>query len=490
MASFIDYKQIREINAFDYLTRFEDFTVSRKSNKSWIDRNNPTGTAVIENHQSGDTFLVRKDARNSLEFRIMPTDGSQIPTGRSSSRVVDLLSFVAWLHHLDFATAAERIMANVPSLQHLPNKPDFTVYTPKQAMASQKQLTERIWRHISPLNDISYLTRRNISAEITTDPVFLGRIGSFKHKTHANLCFHCFDKDDRFVTTCQRYYSGDKAVKQFPYFKDAAGVNQSPSTHGTIWRSNVPDKPQFLLFSESPEDALSYYQLHHQFLFGKTLICSSLGTFRPEQANLMSALCQELSISKIILANDNDTAGTRFDLMALCAIKPAGSSNCPILSASCSLIENENHQQVNKLHFQFSFSQDHFSYAEKLYNHIEFSLINNEVRLAVSEGLYKSDDHQWHFDLFCKNDLVHVEDVLQMIEMADKSNYFKEHFFVDKPQDLTRRGEHTKSITKDWNEFLSHYQGDQLVNNKKIKFFDTEVVQAENKEKKKTLKVS
>jgi hypothetical protein len=55
---------------------------------------------------------------------------------------------------------------------------------------------------------------------------------------------------------------------------------------------------------------------------------------------------------------------------------------------------------------------------------------------------------------------------------------------VDIPQDLTRRGEHNKSIIKDWNEFLSHYQGDQLVSNKKIKFFDTEVVQAENKEKK------
>jgi len=488
MGAFIDYKQIREINAFDYLIQFEDFTISRKSNKSWVSLYNPTGTAVIENHQTGDTFLVRKDTRNSLEFRIMPTDGSMIPNGKSSARVVDLLSFVAWLHNSDFQAAAERIMQNVPAIQHSSNNHVFKAYTPKEAQASQKQLTERIFKHIAPLTDISYLTRRNISADIIAEPIFLGRIASFKHKTHENICFHSFDNQDRFVTTCQRYYSGDKAVKQFPYFKDANGVNQSPSTNGTIWRSNSPEKPEFLLFSESPEDALSYYQLHHTSLAGKTLLCSSLGTFRPDQAILLSALCEELAISKIILTNDNDTAGTRFDLLALCAIKPAGTNQSPILTASCSLIENEHHQHVNKLHFQFSFSQNQFSYAEKLFNYIEFSLINNKVRLAVSEGLFKSDDNKWHFELFCKNDLVHVEDVLQLIEMADKSNYFKQHFLVDKPQDLTKKGAEKKSIMKDWNEFLEHYQGDQIVDSKKSKFFEQEG-QSDMPEKKKYLKI-
>jgi hypothetical protein len=487
MASFIDYKQIREINAFDYLTRFEDFTVSRKSNKSWIDRNNPSGTAVIENHQTGETFLVRKDARNSLEYRIMPTDGSLIPTAKSQSRVVDLLSFIAWLHNTDFATAAQRIMANVPSLLDTQFKQVYSA-SKKVAPISQKQLSDRIFKNCTPLNDYSYLLRRHISTDIIKDPIFFGRIGSFKNKSHGNLCFHCYDANDKFVTTCQRYFLDDKAVKQFPYFKDSSGVNQSPSTNGTIWRSNTPEHPEFVLFSESPEDALSYYQLHYASLAGKTLICSSLGTFRQDHGNLISALCDELAISKVILANDNDTAGTRFDLMALCAIKPSGSNNCPILNASCSLIENEQHQHVNKLQFQFSFNQNNFKYAEKLYNHIEFSLINNEVRLAVSDGLFKSDDNTWKFDLFCKNDLVHIEDVLQMIEMADKSNYFKNHFLIDKSNDLIKKGDSQKSIIKDWNEFLQHFDGNKINSHKKNNFLEN-LSDGLSNEKKKHLKI-
>jgi hypothetical protein len=68
--------------------------------------------------------------------------------------------------------------------------------------------------------------------------------------------------------------------------------------------------------------------------------------------------------------------------------------------------------------------------------------------------------------------------------MADKSNYFKQHFLVDKPQDLTKKGAEKKSIMKDWNEFLEHYQGDQIVDTKKSKFFEQEG-QSDMPEKKK-----
>ena len=486
----IDFVSLRQINAFDYLTRFEDFTVSAKSNKSWLKSHEQSGTAVIENHQTGITYLVRKDRQNSLEYRITTTDGTMIPTGRSQSKVVDLISFVAYLHNCDIYKAAQRIAENLPSIQNTPQKQFSPPLSSKDAQEQKDALSLRIRNKIMPLTDISYLQKRNIDTSVIMDPLFKGRIANFKLQEHANLCFNCYDRNDRVVTTCQRYFSGEKAVKQFPYFKNANGENLSVSTLGTLWRSNAPANPSILLFSESPEDALSYYQLHIHKLKGKTLVCSSLGTFRDDHTSYISSLCAQHQISKIILANDNDTAGLRFDLMALSAIRPFGSMVNPIENASVSLIENEKHQHINKLHFQFTFLNEHFSFADRFYSLLESNFVKPETKIGYSDGLYKSDDNKWHFDFFCKNDMTTAEDVLWYMNEADKSGFFNDHFFVDKPKDLQKEGTTVKSMIKDWNEFLKYYMGDIITNNKKNQFFDKEGIENIVIEKKKTLKVN
>ena len=376
----------------------------------------------------------------------------------------------------------------MPHIQNASFTPSFS--KAKQIdLPDQETLTRRVKQFVGPLEDVSYLIKRNINPDVIADPIFKGRIASFQIKNHSNLSFNCYNGQDQFVTTCQRYFTGDKAVKQFPYFKDNNGINLSPSTIGTIWRSNLPEKPEMLLFSESPEDALSYYQLHKPWLEGKTLLVSSLGTFRFDQTKLISSLCQEHEISKVIIANDNDTAGTRFDLMALCAIQPAGSSISPILNASCSLIENQQHQHLNKLHFHFEFSNQQFVFAEKLFSHIDNALIKNDSRLAFSDGLFKTEDGKWNFDLFCKNDFTHTEDLRELIFLSDKSSFFSNHFLIDKPNDLTKPGENKRSIMKDWNEFLQYYAGDIISSNKKIDFFTKSIDnQIQLDEKKKSLK--
>ncbi len=485
--AFVNFSDIRQINAFDYLTRFEDFSVSPKSNKSWVNSNKPTGFAVIEHLNTGDKFLVSKDNNNSLEFRISTTDGSTIPTGRSASRKVDLLSFVAWLHNEDFKKAASRIADNIPHLNSIVNQPNFTYKTPAVSL-SQSELSNKVFSNTRPTNDYSYLTKRGLNNSIIAEPLFNGRISAYVNHQHNNLCFNCYDASDRFVTTCQRYFLNDKAVKQFPYFKDPSGTNQSPSTTGTIWRSNLPKEPTYILLSESPEDAISYYQLHHSSLKDKTLLVSSLGNFRVDQARVISSICAQHPFSKIILANDNDAAGIRFDLMALCAIKPANSGHCPILNASASLITNEQHIHLNKLHFSFSFDNKDFQYANELYDLIDHHLIKNNTRLADSEGLYKSDDNKWHFDLYCKNDVLHVEDIFHFVKLADHQHYFTDHFLIDKPNDVLKVGQQEKSVVKDWNEFLSYQQPNQLKLEHKIHFFES--VKVENTTEKKNFKLN
>lgn len=491
--AYIDYQDIRQLNAFEYLTRFEGFSVSPKTNKSWLSSHDPHGSAVIEHINSGTTFLVSRDAQHTLEYRITTTDGTRIQTGRSSASKVDLLSFVAWLYREDFKAAAARISANIPKLKSSLS----TIQASSTAKTfldqhSQKQLSDRVRKHTGPLQDPHYLQKRGIASDIINDPLFSSRIGTFKlGSTIENLCFNCYNSNDQFVTTCQRYFYGEKAIKQFPYFKDPSGINLSPSSNGSVWRSNSPKSPSFLLISESPEDAMAYYQLHHSLLKDKTLIVSSLGNFRQDQATVISELAKQHNIDKFILANDNDAAGIRFDLMALCAISAQAASICPIAAASLNLITNEQHKHVNKLHYHFEFLPQHFDFANEFFAHLDKALINNQGRLAFSEGLYKSDQNVWTFDLYCKNDMIHTEDIQQILFVADKSNYFKQHFIVDKPYDLIKTGEDKRSQIKDWNEFLIHFNGNLNLKNQKLEFLTQKNDDSEQSiEKKKNIKIN
>jgi len=486
---FVSYQQLREINAFDYLVQYEGFNISTKSNKSWAISGAANGSAVIEHPTTGAKYLVKKDALNSNEYRITSTDGIAIKTGKGDSATFDLLSFIAHLHNQTFNDAAISISKRIPTLA----VPIFSQHLIPSKIVNRTDLTSKILANIKPLTNTDYLQKRNISNEIINDDVLFGRMGLYKNKLHDNFCFHCYDDKDRLITTCQRYFIEDKVMKNFPSFKNKeTGINHSPSTTGTIFRSNMPDCPSpILLFSESPEDALSYYQLHYQDLKDKTFIASSMGTFRKDQAELLSSICKENLISKIILVNDNDAAGVNFDLMALCAISPTACVDVPILKATCNdkKIDSKLLGLQNKLHYNFKFSEKQFEFADNFNLLLDKDFFSNKNRKTFKNGFLKDEiSKNMILDFECKNDKLHVEDIIYILGKADKSNYFNEHFFIDKPNDIKKINEEFKSEMKDWNEFLKHNNGNELLNKKFDKFFN-ELSGDDKVEKKKTLKM-
>jgi len=246
-----------------------------------------------------------------------------------------------------------------------------------------------------------------------------------------------------------------------------------------------------LLFSENPEDALSYYQIHYDCLKNKTFIASYMGTFRKDQGDLLSDICKKNQISKIILINDNDAAGINFDLMALCAIKPFSSIVVPNIKASCNKLIDGTLlplQLQNKLHYNFLFSENEFDFANKFNVLLEKEFFSYKNRKSFNESFIKDEiSNKFIVDFECKNDKLHIEDIIYIFCKADKSNYFNEHFFIDKPNDILKVNESNKSEMKDWNEFLNHYKNDKLDDKKLCDFlYDY----CDNKiEKKKGLKM-
>ena len=488
---FINYQSIREINAFDYLVQYEGFSISNKSNKSWAVSGAATGSAVIEHPTTGAKFLVKKDAISSNEFRITATDGSSIPTGRGNASTVDLISFVAWLHSSSFPDAASTIAQKIPTLA----VPVFSQHAIKPKPVDQTNLTQKVLANIKPLTNTNYLERRHLSKEVIHDDILFGRMGLYKTNTYDNFCFHSYNAKDNFVTTCQRYFIDDKVMKLFPSFKNnETGINHSPSTANTIFRTNMPEcENPILLFSESPEDALSYYQLNYAELKDKTFIASSMGTFRNDQAVLLSAICKENQILKIILVNDNDAMGVNFDIMALCAIIPSTNSvTAPFLKGSCNTLKvAETGADIEivgkkKLQFNFEFSDKQLDYANRLYEMLDKYIFLNKNR-TIENNKFTNDSKTGNatikFD--CKNDKLHLEDIFYVLVKADKTNYFKEHFLIDKPYDVIKKNEFKKSEMKDWNELLKHSENKEVVFNKKLDLFLNEFGDDKKIEKKK-----
>lgn len=493
--AFINYQSIREVNAFDYLVQYEGFSISNKSNKSWAVSGAATGSAVIEHPTTGAKFLVKKDAMNSNEFRITATDGSSIPTGKGNASTVDLISFVAWLHNQSFPDAAATIAQKIPSLA----VPVFTQHAIKPKPIDQTDLTKKVLSNIKPLTNTAYLERRHLSKDIIHDDILFGRMGLYKTSTYDNFCFHSYNAKDNFVTTCQRYFIDEKVMKLFPSFKNnETGINHSPSTANTIFRTNMPDcENPILLFSESPEDALSYYQLHYEELKGKTFIASSMGTFRTDQAALLSEICKENLISKIILVNDNDASGVNFDIMALCAIIPSTSTvTAPFLKGSCNKLnvaDNDTYNDADaeivgkkKLHFNFEFSDRQLDYANRFSDLLEKFVFSNKNRYAENMKFFKDDKSKiTKIEFDCKSDKLHLEDIVYLLVKADTSGYFKENFLIDKPYDVIKKNEFEKSEMKDWNELLKHSEGKELIFNKKLNLFLNEFGDDKKVEKKK-----
>ena len=87
-----------------------------------------------------------------------------------------------------------------------------------------------------------------------------------------------------------------------------------------VWVSHPTqgrDTPvQRLVVSESPVDAMSYHQLHHRGGAGQpnTLYVATSGTVTERQVELIQRLIDKQEPGQVVLANDNDAAGRRFNM--------------------------------------------------------------------------------------------------------------------------------------------------------------------------------
>jgi hypothetical protein len=154
------------------------------------------------------------------------------------------------------------------------------------------------------LTDRSYLHQRHLSDETIDSPAFQGRVFTSQQGNFRNTAFPLYNEHG--IATVEQRNNEYKHLLQLP----KTGVWVSHPTEGK-------DTPvQRLVVSESPVDAMSYHQLHHRGAQGQpnTLYVATSGTVTERQVELIQKLIDKQEPREVVLANDNDAAGRRFNI--------------------------------------------------------------------------------------------------------------------------------------------------------------------------------
>ncbi len=153
-----------------------------------------------------------------------------------------------------------------------------------------------------PLFDISYLTQRGIESDTMMADCFHGQVFN---KTFEHNGIHYVNT----VFPLRNQTGVVAAIVRNTHY------NKIERPRGdACWISNLalpPPKKCTMVITESPIDALSYHQLYGPGPQESRLYVATAGNLSETQPNLIQYLIELYQPQQIILANDNDKAGTQ-----------------------------------------------------------------------------------------------------------------------------------------------------------------------------------
>lgn len=171
-----------------------------------------------------------------------------------------------------------------------------------QLQRNQEKPVEDFAPLLSPLERPEYLHYRGMSDKTINDPLFQGKVGNVNGRF--DIALPIFDAEDRMVGLEKR----NTGTKLF-----VAGSRKGIG----VWHSNVPERIERVLITESPLDCIAYHQMKPN---PHTLYIAHGGNLCKGQIDTINALLHanrgKVDIGKFefLLGADNDEAGTGYDL--------------------------------------------------------------------------------------------------------------------------------------------------------------------------------
>lgn len=228
---------------------------------------------------------------------------SQVDTADKGS----VIDFVMTREGMDFAGAVEALL-------HYAAAPDFKAYevTSQQisnrkaqehrAEMKHRQIIRNILKLQAHLEDDRYLRQeRKLSEKVLYHQAFLGRVYSVTYNGFTNIAFPM--------------YAANREVKAM-CFKNTSYEKLLGSKSQTLWISHYTSGKDLpvdkVIIGEHPIDLMSYFQLKNN-PEENNLYVSYMGNPAEGQVQLLDYLINTVAPRQIVLANDNDVAGEKYD---------------------------------------------------------------------------------------------------------------------------------------------------------------------------------
>jgi hypothetical protein len=193
---------------------------------------------------------------------------------------------------------------------------------------------------LRPFTEPAYLMSRGITEKTLGSAEFYGKIFNRDHRDkrgflHTNTVFPLENKDGLLGIVIRNHRAN--------YINGTKGEG--------LWVSNAVGTapPAELFVCESPIDALSYHQMHPPEAPGQRVYVATAGTLSVSQPGAIQALIDRLWPGRVVLANDNDPSGMRYNLQLLGAVRVGEASALAarvtrFLASGCVLSFRQLHQ--------------------------------------------------------------------------------------------------------------------------------------------------
>ncbi len=182
----------------------------------------------------------------------------------------------------------------------LPPKQGHAAESPEEEERKRTRLIAEVLGVRKELSDRSYLHSRGLTDETIDSPAFQGRVFTSQRNNFRNTAFPLYN--ERGLASVEQKNKDYRSLLELP--KDGIWVSFPTQGKGT--------PVERLVITESAIDAMSYHQLKHD---GKnTMYIATAGTVTDRQTELIQKVIDKQQPREVILADDRDAAGRRYNI--------------------------------------------------------------------------------------------------------------------------------------------------------------------------------
>lgn len=286
------------------------FAQQRKYGYTIDQRKSTKNAVVLQQHDkegvSIDTIIVRRNEASGQYYYTNPNDSrDKGPIYKFVMHRMQTTSYMAVDKELSEYLSIDNLKAVEPQIKRV-----------AMSNSPQSSRSAQIAKHynLTPLTDMNYLKNRGISENVLTSYEFSGRVLN-----------EIYGREKQFINTAFPMYNREGEIvgierKNFTYNGGSfGGAAEGSDKANSVWFSRVrPEtKVDKIVLGETPIDLISYHQLRDKAQIENNLYVSSNGYWSANQKDIVQELINKHQPKGIILANDNDNSGRRFNISLL-----------------------------------------------------------------------------------------------------------------------------------------------------------------------------